>query len=70
MGKVLLAILIASAALPLSASISDARDSGFSVRFIAQDKIAFEDDKTVVPLEASSTFSLEDTDVKAEENDE
>lgn len=70
MEKVLIAIFAISIALPMSVTAGEARDSGLSVRFIAQDKIAFEKDETVVPLEASSTFSLEDIDVETEKDGE
>ena len=56
MTKALLGILVVASTLPFLAGHSEARDYGFDVRFIAQDKIAFETDKRTTYIEAVSTF--------------
>ena len=56
MTKALLGILVIASTVPFLAGHSEARDSGFGVRFIAQDKITFESDQQTTYIEAASTF--------------
>ena len=56
MTKALLGILVAASAMSLFTDHSEARNSGFDVRFIAQDKITFENDKRTTYIEAAPTF--------------
>ena len=56
MTKALLGILVVASTVPFLAGHSEARDNGFDVRFIAQDKITFESDKRTTYIEATSTF--------------
>ncbi|MEP3233780.1 MAG: hypothetical protein ABJO30_13225 [Hyphomicrobiales bacterium] len=56
MTKALLGILVVASTVPFLAGHSEARDRGFGVRFIAQDKITFENDYQTTYVEAASTF--------------
>ena len=56
MTKALLGILVAASAMSFFADHSEARNSGFNVRFMAQDKITFENDKRTTYIEAVSAF--------------
>lgn len=60
MTKALLGILVAAATVPFLVGESQARTDGFGVRFIAQDKITFEDDNQTTYIEAASTFDGDD----------
>ena len=56
MTKALLGILVAASAMSFFADHSEARDNGFNVRFMAQDKITFETDRRTTYIETASTF--------------
>jgi len=56
MTKALLGILVVASTVPFLAGHSEAKDNGFDVRFIAQDKIAFDTDKRTTYIEAATTF--------------
>lgn len=60
MTKALLGILVVASTLPFLADHSQAKDFGFDVRFIAQDKITFEGDNQTTYIEAASTFDSND----------
>jgi len=69
MTKILLGILVAVSTVPILMGHSQAKDFGFGVRFIAQDKITFETDHQTTYIEAASTFDGDDvsTDTPADQ---
>lgn len=60
MAKALLGIIVIASTVPFLAGHSDANESSFDVRFVAQDKISFEVVEEATVSEASSTFDSDD----------
>ena len=60
MAKVLIGLFVAVSVLPVLATSGQARDVGIGVQSFAQDKIAFDSDKTTPTVEASSTYDGKD----------
>lgn len=60
MARALLGVLVIASTVPFLSGQSEARDRGFGVRFVAQDKISAESGARKTTVEASSTFDRND----------